>query len=151
MLAPVSGSAFAIGFALVAGVAGSVQVAVSGALGRRIGVLDAAAFGGVVAAAILVAVALAARTGSGMTSAVREPPWLWIGGAMGAIVVTAVTYSPPRIGAFATIALLIAGQLAMGVTIDAFGLLGSERIPVTWARIAGLALLAGGAALVLKR
>ena len=151
MLARVSASAFAVGFSLVAGIAGSVQVAVSGVLGRRIGVIDAAAFGGVVAAVILVAVALVSRGGDGMTSAFREPPWLWIGGAMGAIVVTAVTYSPPRIGAFATIALLIAGQLAMGVAIDALGLLGSERIPVTWPRIAGLFLLAAGAALVLKR
>ena len=151
MLAAVSATGFAIGFSLVAGFASSVQVAVSGALGRRVGVLEAAAFGGIVAAVILVAVAVAVRSGGGIASALREPPWLWIGGLMGAIVVTAIAYSPPRIGTFATIALLLAGQLTMGVAIDALGLFGVERIPLTWQRAAGVALLAGGALLVLKR
>ena len=151
MLAAVSANAFAVGFAVVAGLAGSIQVAVSGALGRRVGVLEAAAFGGIVATAILVGVALAARNGSGITAALREPPWLWIGGVMGAIVVTAVTYSPPRIGTFATIGLLVASQLAMGVVIDALGLFGLERIPFSWERAVGLALLAGGAVLVLRQ
>jgi bacterial/archaeal transporter family-2 protein len=150
MLAAVSASAFAIGFSLVAGLAGSIQVAISGALGRRIGVLEAAAFGGVVAAVILVGVAVAARNSAGI-AAFREPPWLWLGGVMGAIVVTAVTFSPPRIGTFATIGLLVAAQLAMGVVIDALGLFGLERIPLSWERVVGLALLGGGALLVLKR
>jgi bacterial/archaeal transporter family-2 protein len=151
MLAAVSASAFAVGFSVIAGLAGSIQVAVSGALGRRVGVLEAAAFGGVVAAAILVGVAFAARNGSGIAASLREPPWLWLGGLMGAIVVTAVTFSPPRIGTFATIGLLVASQLAMGALIDALGLFGLERIPLSWERVVGLALLAGGAVLVLKR
>ena len=64
---------------------------------------------------------------------------------MGAIVVLSITFTAPRIGTFATIGLLIAGQLAMGVLIDAFGLFGLEKIPVTPARVIGLVLLAGGA------
>ena len=108
-----SGTAAATGFALAGGIAGGVQVAVAGAFGRRIGVLEATAFG--------------------------------------AVVVTSISYAPSRIGAFATIALLISGQLAAGVLIDSLGLFGSERIPVSAARLAGLALLAGGAALVLRR
>jgi transporter family-2 protein len=151
MLAAVSTSAFAVGFSLVAGIAGSIQVAVSGALGRRVGVLEAAAFGGVVAAVILVGIAVAGRNGAGIAAALREPPWLWLGGLLGAIVVTAITFSPPRIGTFATIGLLVAAQLAMGAVTDALGLFGLERIPLSWERVVGLALLAGGAVLVLKR
>lgn len=151
MLRRVSATGFAIGFSLVAGLAGAAQVAISGALGRRIGVLDAAAFGGIVSAAVLVALALVFRTGDGIASALREPPWLWLGGLMGAVVVSAITYSPPRIGVFATIGLLIAGQLALGAVIDATGLFGVERIPLNVARVVGLALLAAGAILVLKR
>ena len=151
MLVAVSAGGFAIGFALVAGLAGSVQVAISGVLGERIGVLEAATFGGIVAAVILVAVTVAAGSGGGVAAAVREPPWLWLGGLMGSIVVTAIAYSPPRIGTFATIGLVLTGQLVMGVVIDAFGLFGVERVPVTWARVAGLAMLAGGAVLILRR
>ena len=64
---------------------------------------------------------------------------------MGAIVVTSITFTAPRIGTFATIGLLIAGQLAMGVLIDAFGLFGLEKIPVDAGAHRGLALLAAGA------
>jgi transporter family-2 protein len=152
MLAAVSASSVAVFLSLVAGLAGSVQVAVSGAFGRRIGVLEATAFGAIVAALIVSGLVLVARQGfGGVVAGLREPPWLWLNGLMGAIVVTTITYTAPRIGTFATIGLLIAGQLAMGVVIDALGLFGLERIPVSWERAVGLVLLAGGALLVLNR
>jgi bacterial/archaeal transporter family-2 protein len=151
MLAAVSASSLAIFFSLVAGVAGSVQVAVSGAFGKRIGVLEATAYGSVLATIIVVTLVVAAGRIGGVADGVRQPPWLWLGGVMGAIVVTSITFAAPRIGTFATIGLLIAGQLAMGVLIDAAGLFGLERIPLSAARVTGLLLLAGGALLVLKR
>jgi transporter family-2 protein len=151
MLAAVSASSVAIFLSLVAGVAGSVQVAVSGAFGKRIGVLEATAFGSVLGTIIVVTLVLAVGRIGGVADGFRQPPWLWLSGLMGAIVVTSITFSAPRIGTFATIGLLIAGQLAMGVLIDAAGLFGLERIPLSAARVAGLLLLAGGALLVLKR
>jgi bacterial/archaeal transporter family-2 protein len=148
----VSASGIAVFLSVVAGLAGSVQVAVSGAFGKRIGVLEATAFGAIAAALIVSALVLITRQGfGGVAAGLREPPWLWLNGLMGAIVVTTITFTAPRIGTFATIGLLIAGQLAMGVVIDALGLFGLERIPVGWERVVGLALLAGGAVLVLQR
>jgi transporter family-2 protein len=152
MLAAVSASSVAVMLSLVAGVAGSIQVAVSGAFGRRIGVLEATAFGAIVAALIVVSITLAAGRGlGGISAGLREPQWLWLNGVMGAIVVTTITFTAPRIGTFATIGLLIAGQLFMGVVIDGFGLFGLERIPIGWERVAGLVFLAAGALLVLER
>lgn len=147
-----SATSVAVVVSLVAGLAGSIQVAVSGAFGKRIGVPEATAFGSITAAIIVCAVLLVWRQGFGnLGASVREPAWLWLGGVMGAIVVTSITFTAPRIGTFATIGLLIAGQLAMGVLIDAFGLFGLEKIPVSPARVAGLVLLGAGALLVLKR
>ena len=151
MLAAVSASGYAVVLSLAAGIAGSVQVAVSGAFGERIGVLEATAFGSVVAALIVVALVLAAGNVAAIPAGLREPPWLWLNGVMGAVVVTSITYAAPRIGSFATIGLLIAGQLVMGVVIDALGLFGLQRIPLTPARLAALVLLAAGAVLVLRR
>lgn len=152
MLARVSASTLTIGFCLVAGIAGALQVVINGALGGRIGVLEATAFNLTVSALLLVAIVFGVRqTTGGIAAGVREPPWLWLGGVMGAIIVTAITLGPPRIGTFATIALLIAGQLAMGVVIDALGLFGVARIPVSWERALGVALLALGALLVVRR
>ncbi|MBW3593091.1 MAG: DMT family transporter [Actinobacteria bacterium] len=147
-----SAGALTIGFCLFAGVAGALQVVINGALGGRIGVLEATAFNLILSSLLLITLVFAVRqTAGGITAAVREPPWLWLGGVMGAIIVTAITLGPPRIGTFATIALLIAGQLAMGVVIDALGLFGVARIPVSWERALGVALLALGAFLVVKR
>jgi transporter family-2 protein len=152
MLAAMSASSTAVFLSLVAGVAGSVQVAVSGAFGRRIGVLEATAFGSLGAALIICSIVLVARQSfGGVVSGLHEPPWLWLNAVMGAIVVLSITFAAPRIGTFATIGLLIAGQLAMGVLIDSFGLFGLDRIPLNTARLVGLLLLAAGAVLVLKR
>ena len=120
-------------------------------MGTRIGSLQAAAFGSIVAAVLLVGLALAVGDAPGIVEAVRQPPWLWISGVFGALIVLAVAYSPPRIGTFATVALLIAGQLIAGTAIDAFGWLGTERIPLTASRVIGLVLLTAGAALTLRR
>jgi transporter family-2 protein len=152
MLAAVSASSTAVFLSLVAGVAGSIQVAVSGAFGHRIGVLEATAFGSLGATLIICAIVLVTRQGfGGVVAGLHQPPWLWLNALMGAIVVLSITFAAPRIGTFATIGLLIAGQLAMGVLIDALGLFGLERIPLNMARVVGLLLLAGGAVLVLKR
>jgi bacterial/archaeal transporter family-2 protein len=148
----VSASSVAVFLSLVAGVAGSIQVAVSGAFGKRIGVLEATAFGALGAALLVCATVLVVRQSLGrVADGLREPPWLWLNGVMGAVVITTITFTAPRIGTFATIGLLIAGQLAMGVLIDALGLFGLERIPFSWERGVGLALLGAGALLVLNR
>ena len=147
-----SGNAFAIALSLFAGLAGSAQVAINGAVGERIGTLEATAFNIFVSALILAGIVLVARAGfGGVLEGARQPAWLWLGGVAGAVVVGTITFAGPRIGALATIALLIAGQLVMGVVIDHFGIFGVERIAVTPTRLAGVAILAVGALLVLKR
>ena len=137
---------------VVAGLAGSVQVAVMGRLGERIGTIEALAFATLLTAVLSAAVLVAARQSfDAYAGGLRSPVWLWSGAAMGLIVILAITYASPRIGAAATIGLLIAGQLAMGAVIDRFGLFGLEQIPIGWPRVLGIALLAVGAALSLKK
>ena len=146
-----TGTRLAIVFSLAAGIAGAAQASISGALGRRVGTMGAAGLGVVLAAILVVALAVALGRGGSIVSAIHQPLWLWLGGLFGAVIVLAIAYAPPRIGTFATVALLIAGQLAAGALIDAYGWLGSPRIPVTVARVAGLVLVTAGAALTLKR
>jgi bacterial/archaeal transporter family-2 protein len=145
-------SPIAVVLSVVAGMAGSVQVAVMSRFGDRIGILEALAFSAV-GTALITGVVLVAVRGSfdGYAAAARQPPWLWIGALMGAIVVFTITFAGPRIGTTATIGLLIAGQLAMGVIIDRFGLFGLDRIALHWPRIVGIVLLGVGAALSLRK
>lgn len=149
-MSPVTAATIA---ALIAGLAGTVQAAVLGLLGRRIGVLAAAAMNGLVAASLLAVVAFSfGRATEGIPAAFRQPVWVWmIPGIMGALVVTVLAFAPPRIGTYGTFALVIAGQLAAAFLIDSLGLFGVDRVPLSITRVAGLVLLSGGALLALRR
>jgi transporter family-2 protein len=139
-------------FAILAGLAGSVQVAVMSRLGERIGVGEALGFATLVSAALaFVGLLLVRRSLAGYERALHQPWWMLSGGVVGLFIVFTVTYAGPRIGVTATVGILIAGQLAMGAVIDRFGLLGSDRIGLHWPRVTGIALLALGAALSLKK
>ena len=145
-------NAFPATLAVVAGLAGSVQVAVMARLGDRVGVFGALAFATALTALAAGVLLLVARQSfDSYSAAARQPVWLWSGALMGLLIVLTITYSGSRIGTTATVAILIAGQLAMGAVIDQFGLFGADRIPLGWPRLVGIALLAAGAALSLRR
>lgn len=123
-----------------------------GRFGERIGSLEAFAVAAVLTAAIsVVALVLVRRSFAGMMDAADTPPWMWLGGLFGAFVVLTITVTAPRIGVAAVVALLIAGQLAMGALIDRYGWFGVEQVPLGWQRLLGIALLALGTALVLRK
>jgi bacterial/archaeal transporter family-2 protein len=146
------GNTLAVTLSLVAGVAGTVQIAVMGKLGDRIGVVPALAFAAVVAASVgVLALLLTRRSLAGFADAAHQRWWLWIGGVMGAFVVFTITFAGPRIGTTATVAVFLVGQFAAAVVVDRYGLFGLDRIAVGWPRVFGLALIAIGAGLTLKR
>jgi transporter family-2 protein len=147
-----SGTALAVALTLTAGLAGSVQAAVMGELGERVGIAPALAFSVLISlACALAALIVWERSFGGVRAAAREPAWLWLGGVMSILIVLAITVATPRIGVTATIGLVIAGNLVMAVVIDRWGLLGQDQIPITWHRVVGIALLAAGSALTLAR
>ena len=139
-------------FAFVAGLGGALQVSVQGRLGDRIGSLEALACAVVVGAATgLVVLLVARRSLAGIGAGFSGPKWMLLGGLMSATIVLAITIAGPRIGVVATTALLIAGQFTLAAAIDRFGWFGAPQVPLAWTRVLGLALLAAGAALTLKR
>jgi transporter family-2 protein len=146
-------SSLAVALAVLGGLAGSVQVAVMGRFGGRVGVMEALAFSTAIQLVVSIAVLLAIRGGGigGLRHVASTPAWMWIGGLMGFTVVTSITFAQPRIGATAVIGILIAGQLVMGALIDRFGLFGVDQIAISPARLAGIVLLGIGAALSLVR
>ena len=99
----------------------------------------------------LVVLLLATRSLSGLGDAFGSPKWMLLGGVMSAVIILSITVAGPRIGIVATTAVLIAAQFALGALIDRFGWFGIEAIPLSASRVVGLALLAVGAALTLRR
>jgi transporter family-2 protein len=138
----------AVSLTVTAGLAGSVQAAIMGRLGERVGIAPALAMSMVVGVAgALILVAVVARGDVG--DAFRQPLWLWSGGALSLFIILAITVAPPRVGVAATVGFVIAGNLVMAAVIDHFGLFGQDAIALGWMRLLGLGLLAGGSALLL--
>jgi bacterial/archaeal transporter family-2 protein len=76
------------------------------------------------------------------------PWWGWLGGLCGASYVTAVFLLIPEIGTAATIALTVAGQQLASLFVDRYGLLRLPRRPLSAVRLAGVATLLVGVALI---
>jgi transporter family-2 protein len=146
------GTALAVVTSLSAGFAGSVQAAVLGRLGDRVGTVEAVGFSTLVAAATGIAVLLVARRSlHGVQTSFHQPLWLWLGGILSAFIILSLTFAAPKIGVAAAIGLLISGNLLVAAAIDRFGWFGLERIPLHWTRVLGIVLLAGGATLSLRK
>ena len=136
--------------AIAAGLAGAVQAAVMGELGERGGVVPPLAVSGVVCVAGAHGLLLVAKQSlRGIADVLREPVWLWTGGALSILIILGITVGPPRIGLAATIGTIIALNLGVAALIDRFGWFGYDRIAIGWPRVVGLVLLAAGAGLTL--
>ena len=76
-------------------------------------------------------------------------PWyVWIGGTYGAVVVAASAWATPKLGAGTTLVVIVASQVALGVLLDHFGLIGLKEHPASWLRLGGVAVVTVGALLV---
>ncbi len=74
--------------------------------------------------------------------------WHWVGGLLGALFVTVVTFLAPRLGAATMVGLVVAGQMLASVGLDHFGLLGYAERPLSLMRLVGVALLVFGVILI---
>lgn len=129
-----------------------MQIAVQGRLGERVGAFEAVATASLIGAMLALLVLLIARRSlSGIGDAFGSPKWMLLGGVMSALIILAITIAGPRIGIVATTSVLIAAQFVVATVIDRYGWFGVERVAVSWPRVLGLALLAVGAALTLRR
>ncbi|RSX54500.1 DMT family transporter [Bifidobacterium samirii] len=74
----------------------------------------------------------------------NEPWWVWLPGLFGVVFLTGNVLLMPHLGSLQTVMMPVLGQIAAGLCIDAFGLLGVQRRPFTVFRgIGALLALAG--------
>ena len=85
-----------------------------------------------------------------LASLASAPWWVWAGGLLGGVFVTAAAAFAPRLGAATFISVTIAGQVLVSVLLDHFGAVGFAERPVTPLRLVGALLLVAGVLLVRK-
>lgn len=99
-------------------------------------------------AALLVYLLLSGESLGNLISVKEAPAIAWLGGLLGAFFVTAAVILVPRLGVGLTFSLIVAGQMMVTLVIDHFGLLGVPVKAVSFARVAGVALIAAGVVLI---
>jgi transporter family-2 protein len=134
---------------LIGGAAVGVQSPIAGAMGQRVGG-TAGSFIIHVSGAILSGLMLFAIGGEKIRDW-RTLPWFMLAaGVFGLILYQTINVTLPRLGSTMMVALIIVGQLLVGVIIDHFGLLGVATRHVDAARIFGILALIIGAYLIAK-
>jgi bacterial/archaeal transporter family-2 protein len=98
--------------------------------------------------ALLVAALAFARGWPGSERIGAAPWWVWVGGFLGAFYVLGSVVTAPRLGAATLVAVILAGQAVASLLVDHYGWVGFDETPITPGRLAGVALVAAGVALV---
>jgi transporter family-2 protein len=143
--------ALAVALGIGAGCLVGMQAPINSRLGKAVGSVQAATLSFLVGTVALVLLSSVVRGGLGDLAHVdRAPWWALVGGLLGAVYVTVALVAVRTLGASGLTAVVIAGQLAISVVIDRFGLLGVARQHIGAQRILGLALLAAGVLLVVR-
>jgi len=136
---------------ILAGAFVATQASINAELSRGLGMPVAAAAASFLSGAIILAMVTAALSHfQGTSLAWRAPaPWLFVvGGALGAAFVTSGIILIPRLGAAATMAFIVAGQLMAGMVLDRIGFMGMAVREISLGRVSGALLLFVGALLI---
>ena len=137
-------------FAFAGGVVLPFQAGINAELGGWLGSPVRAAFVSFLVGTLvlLVAAALVFKPLPSWSKLGDAPWWVWIGGALGAFYVAASIVSAPKLGAAQLVALVVAGQALASLVVDQFGWVGFEPKHISAGRVAGMALVGAGVALV---
>ncbi len=136
---------------IVAGSFIAIQGPVNAELARGLGIPIAAAAASFLSGAIILClVTLVFSQAQGVSLNWRAPAlWLFAaGGCLGGFYVTSAVFLVPRIGAAATMAFAVSGQLIAGMLVDRIGFLGVAVREISLGRIGGAVLLLTGALLI---
>lgn len=98
--------------------------------------------------ALAIVMLVAARDWPPLSRVESAPWWVWVGGLLGAFYVLGSVVAAPKLGAATLVAVILAGQAVASLLVDHFGWVGFEENPVTLGRLAGVAFVAIGVALV---
>ena len=130
-------------FSIAAGMAMSVQGVMNTRLGEGIGTMEANAFVQGTAFALALAVLIFWRQGS-FSQLGQVSKLYWLGGVLGIVITVTVMLGIKSLGTTLAVSVILISQLLVAACIDAFGLMGSEKLAFTWHKYAGLALMTGG-------
>ncbi len=136
-------------FAIIAGSAMSIQGVMNTRLSEKIGLYESNVI--VQGTAFMLALIALWIMGKGNFRALGEVNKLYLlGGVFGILITVTVMLAIGKLSPTVAISIILISQLAVAALIDAFGIMGSEKVAFGWNKYVGLALMIGGV-LLFKR
>ena len=133
--------------AVIAGAAMSVQGVMNTRLGDKAGALETSAYVQLTGFALALVIAL--LWGKGDIRQLAQAPWYtWLGGLLAPVITVTVMLSISGLSPTVGISAILLSQLTVAALIDALGWLGAEKMPFTWQKGVGAALMAAGVLLM---
>lgn len=136
-------------FAIIAGSAMSIQGVMNTRLSEKIGLYESNVI--VQGTAFILALIALWIMGKGNFRALGEVNKLYLlGGVFGILITVTVMLAIGKLSPTVAISIILISQLAVAALIDAFGIMGSEKVAFGWNKYVGLTLMIGGV-LLFKR
>ncbi len=130
-------------FSIIAGAAMSFQGVMNTRLGEKAGLLEANTF--VQGTAFILSLAAMLIFGNGSFKNVFEADKVYLaGGVLGLIITVTVMLGIKNLSPTVAISVILIAQLLVAAGIDAFGLLGSEKVEFGLYKYIGTALMIAG-------
>ena len=138
-----------IAFAFLAGSLLPLQGAFNAQLGAAVASpIHASLISFVVGTLAIAAYALVTQQSVSWAAVAGAPWYAWIGGLCGAVALTAIILTYPRLGPGLSFGLLVAGQLIVSVLLEHFDILVAHPHPISALRLVGVALVLGGVVMI---
>lgn len=130
-------------FSVISGAAMSFQGVMNTRLGEKAGLLEANVF--IQGTAFVLSIIAMLAFGNGNIKAILDSDKIYLaGGILGLVITVTVMLSIRNSSPTIAISVILIVQLLVAACIDAFGLLGTAKVPFTWGKYVGVcAMLLG--------
>ena len=136
-------------FSIIAGAAMSIQGVMNTRLSDKIGLYESNVF--VQGTAFLFSLIAVWFLGKGNFKEIGQVNKLYLlGGLIGLVITITVMLGVGKLGPTVAISTILISQLLVAAIIDAFGIMGSEKVAFNWTKYLGLLLMLGGVLLFKK-
>ena len=130
-------------FSIIAGMAMSIQGVMNTRLSEGVGTMWSNAIVQCTAAVLSLLVLVFYRDGA-ISGLGQTNKLYWFGGVLGLVITITVMLGIRSLSPTISISVILISQLAVAALIDAFGIMGSEKVAFGWTKYLGLALMVGG-------
>ncbi len=138
--------------AAISGIAMAIQGSVNSALGKVVGLWESTFIVHLTGLLLVALLLFVFRVGDGSMSRFLQAPWyVYIGGALGVLIIYSVVLSIPKVGVAPATTAIILGQVFTAGLVDHLGLFGLQKTPFNLYSVVGSLLMAGGAWLILRQ